>query len=36
MITCRESWGYRRNMELADILSMEELLTTLVSTVRHG
>jgi hypothetical protein len=31
----RQSWGYRRNMELGDILSMEELLENLVTTVRH-
>ena len=30
----RRSWGHRRNMKLEDVLSMEELVETLVSTVR--
>ena len=32
----RRSWGHRRNMELADILSMEELTATLAQTVSCG
>ena len=30
----RESWGHRRNMQLKDVLSMDELIETLVKTVR--
>ena len=29
-----ESWGYRRDMKLSDILTIEELLQNLVRTVR--
>ena len=31
---CRQSWGHRRNMQLKDVLSMDELIETLVITVR--
>jgi alpha-L-fucosidase len=30
----RESWGYRRNMKLDDVLSIEQVLTSVVETVR--
>ena len=28
------SWGYRRNAKISDFLTMTELLTTLIETVR--
>lgn len=31
----KQSWGFRRNMVIADVLSMEELLATFASTVRY-
>jgi len=36
MTVDRKSWGHRRNMLLEDILSMDELVTTLVTTVSCG
>ena len=30
----RQSWGHRRNMRLEDVLDMQELVQTLVITVR--
>ena len=30
----RESWGHRRNMRLEDVLDMQELVETLVITIR--
>merc|ERR1712105_359099 len=32
----RQSWGHRRNMQLKDVLSMDELIETLVMTVCCG
>jgi len=32
----RRSWGHRRNMKLEDVLDMDELVETLVSTVSCG
>eukprot|EP00092_Neocalanus_flemingeri_P026849 GFUD01029105.1.p1 GENE.GFUD01029105.1~~GFUD01029105.1.p1 ORF type:complete len:519 (+),score=132.75 GFUD01029105.1:145-1557(+) len=32
----KESWGFRRNMKLSDILTMEELITELAVTVSCG
>ncbi|PVD24700.1 hypothetical protein C0Q70_15185 [Pomacea canaliculata] len=32
----KQSWGFRRNMVIADVLSMEELLATFASTVSCG
>ncbi|XP_061187736.1 alpha-L-fucosidase-like [Saccostrea echinata] len=32
----RISWGFRRNADLADFLSMEELLELLISTISYG
>lgn len=28
------SWGFRRNMKMSDILTMDELLATIASTIR--
>jgi len=36
MTVDRESWGHRRNMQLKDVLSMDELIETLVKTVSCG
>ena len=36
MSSFRQSWGYRRNMKLADIYSMEELVRELTITVSCG
>jgi len=36
MTVDRESWGHRRNMQLQDVLSMDELIETLVKTVSCG
>lgn len=32
----RKSWGYRRDMKPADVLTIEELLKMVVSTVSSG
>ncbi|XP_060070784.1 alpha-L-fucosidase-like [Ylistrum balloti] len=32
----RKSWGFRRDMELSDVLTIEELITTLAETVSCG
>ncbi|KAK7101787.1 alpha-L-fucosidase-like [Littorina saxatilis] len=32
----KQSWGYRRRVELSDVLTMEDLLETFVSTVSCG
>ena len=34
MTVDRNSWGYRRTAKMTDILSMDELVATLVETVR--
>ena len=35
--TCfRKSWGYRRNMKLSDVLTMDEIIENLVTTVSCG
>ena len=31
----RQSWGYRRNTNLSQFLSMDELIDTMVETVRY-
>ena len=31
----KKSWGYRRNINLTDIYSMDELTAVLASTVRY-
>lgn len=36
MTVDRNSWGYRRNANYADILSIEELITTLTQTISCG
>lgn len=36
MTVDRQSWGHRRNMQLKDVLSMDELIETLVITVSCG
>ncbi|KAL0893722.1 hypothetical protein ABMA27_013869 [Loxostege sticticalis] len=32
----KKSWGYRRNMEVSDVLTMKELLNHIISTVSCG
>ena len=32
----RQSWGYRRNMKLSEIMKIEELIENLVTTVSCG
>lgn len=32
----KQSWGFRRNMKLSEILTINELLETVVSTVSCG
>lgn len=32
----KQSWGYRRNMKLSEIMTINELLQTVVSTVSCG
>ena len=32
----RQSWGYRRNTNLSQFLSMDELIDTMVETVRYS
>jgi len=36
MTVDKESWGHRRNMKMEDVLSMEELIETMASTVSCG
>jgi alpha-L-fucosidase len=36
MTVDRRSWGHRRNMRIEDVLGMEELLATLVTTISCG